>query len=181
MKILIIGASGSGSTTLAKKIGDQFSFSHLDVDDYYWKKTTPPYQKKVSPSLRRENHYKDFNASEDAIVSGSLVSWGNEWLTLFDLTVFIKIDPSIRMQRLKDREMERYGSQLQSNDLIKKQSADFLAWARQYDDPQFEGRSIKIQQDWINQLSGKILTIDGALPLREKMEIISNEIKCISK
>ena len=39
MKILIFGASGSGTTTLGKEIEKITDFTHLDVDDYYWKKT----------------------------------------------------------------------------------------------------------------------------------------------
>ncbi|BDD11489.1 hypothetical protein FUAX_39210 (plasmid) [Fulvitalea axinellae] len=42
MKILIFGASGSGTTTLGKEIAKRAKFTHLDADDYYWKPTNPP-------------------------------------------------------------------------------------------------------------------------------------------
>lgn len=38
MKILIFGASGSGTTPLGEAIGQGINFKHLDVDTYYWKK-----------------------------------------------------------------------------------------------------------------------------------------------
>ena len=55
MKILIFGASGSGTTTLASEIETKTGFKHLDVDDYYWKKTNPPYQEKIPLTERNEN------------------------------------------------------------------------------------------------------------------------------
>lgn len=39
MKVLLFGASGAGTTTLAQKISENNSIKHLDVDDYYWQKT----------------------------------------------------------------------------------------------------------------------------------------------
>lgn len=35
MKILIFGASGAGTTTLAKEIAEQTGIKDLDLDDYY--------------------------------------------------------------------------------------------------------------------------------------------------
>ena len=53
MKILIFGASGSGTTTLGKEIEKRTDFTHLDIDDYYWKKTTSN-KKKIKTILKRK-------------------------------------------------------------------------------------------------------------------------------
>ena len=55
MKILIFGASGAGTTTVGKNLAEILDYIHLDVDDYYWEKTTPPFQVKISldPKERR--------------------------------------------------------------------------------------------------------------------------------
>ena len=47
MNILIFGASGSGITTLGKELEKHTDFVHLDVDDYYWEQTLPPFLEKV--------------------------------------------------------------------------------------------------------------------------------------
>lgn len=47
MKILLFGASGSGITIFGNEIEKRIDFKHLDVDDYYWKKATPPFQVKI--------------------------------------------------------------------------------------------------------------------------------------
>ncbi len=58
MKLLIIGASGSGTTTLGKALSEVTDFTHLDVDYYYWKPTNPPFQEKKLVTERQENLQK---------------------------------------------------------------------------------------------------------------------------
>jgi len=36
--IIVFGASGSGTTTLAKELARVLNFAHFDADDYYWQK-----------------------------------------------------------------------------------------------------------------------------------------------
>lgn len=181
MKILIFGASGSGTTTLGREIETHTDFVHLDVDDYYWKKTEPPFQEKIPLTVRNENLKTDFNRNENIIVSGSMVSWGKEWKTAFDLAVFISLKNSIRMKRLKNREIERYGNKLLKDEKVQRDSNAFLEWACQYDNPNFEGRSLKLHSEWIKLLSSKVLRIDGALDLNHNMSTVVDEIKPLQK
>lgn len=177
MKILIIGASGSGTTTLGKALSVTTSFKHLDVDDYYWEDTNPPFQEKISLAERNENLMNDFKKHENVIISGSLVSWGKAWQTAFDLAIFVTLDKDIRMQRLKQREHERYGEKLHTDLKLKETSTAFLAWATQYDDPNFTGRSIKIHRDWLALLSCETLMIDSSLPLEINVSKVLQKIR----
>lgn len=42
--IHIYGASGSGTTTLAKYICEKLNYVVMDTDDYFWRPTNPPYK-----------------------------------------------------------------------------------------------------------------------------------------
>ncbi len=75
---------------------------------------------------RNENLKVDFEQFENVIVSGSMVSWGKEWETSFDLTIFIRLDNEERMKRLKKREVERYGGKLLTDKNIQQNSKAFL-------------------------------------------------------
>jgi len=161
MKILIIGGSGSGTTTLGRELADVIEFQHLDVDDYYWKPTDPPFQHKVAMAVRAENLRNDFEKYENVIVSGSLVSWTGNWQTVFDLIVFVTLDKEIRIKRLEQREVERYGDKLQTDPKIKETSEAFLDWATRYDDFKFTGRSIKIHRDWLASVSCEVVEVDS--------------------
>ena len=177
MKILVFGASGSGTTTLSREIEKNSDFKHLDVDNYYWKRTEPPFQEKMLFAKRNENLKSDFDKHKNAIVSGSMVSWGKEWETSFDLAVFIYLENEKRIARLKEREIERYGEKLSTDKKIQHNSEAFLEWANQYENPSFEGRSLKIHNDWIESLNCKVLRMDGALALNVKVEMVLNEIE----
>ena len=177
MKILIFGASGSGTTTLGIEIEKQTQFKHLDADYYYWKKTNPPFQEKVELQERNKHLKADFNRFENLVISGSLVSWGKEWETSFDLAIFIRLENQLRMDRLKRREEERYGARLIADKAIRETSKAFLEWANQYENPHCDGRSLKTHKNWMKLLNCKTLTIDGKAALKDKIDIVLNEIE----
>lgn len=93
MKILIFGASGSGTTTLAHHFSLQSEFHHLDSDDYYWLKSEPPFEQKRNPEERNHKLTADFNLHQNIVVSGPVLSWDEQFFHLFDLVVFF-MDPS---------------------------------------------------------------------------------------
>ncbi|CAM1340065.1 AAA family ATPase [Tenacibaculum amylolyticum] len=180
MRIIIFGASGSGTTTLAKTLAEKLNWTHLDADNYYWEKTTPPFQKKVAKQKRNKNLQEDFLKSNQVIVSGSLATWESYWNTAFDLGVFLRIPAPIRMERLLKREEALYGEQLLHNPEIIANSKAFLDWAAQYDDPLFTGRSITQHKKWIEKLSCKVIELTGDLTNEERMGIVINNILSIS-
>jgi len=179
MKILIFGASGSGTTTLGTEIEKRTSFMHLDVDNYYWQKTDPPFQEKIALTERNTMLKADFEKHENVIISGSMVSWGKQWETSFDLAIFIRLNNNERMERLKKRETERYGEKLLTDKKTQRNSKDFLEWARQYEDPNFDGRSFKVHNDWIELLDCKTLRINGEMSLKNKTEKVISQIKTL--
>lgn len=177
MKVLIFGASGSGTTTLGREIRKRTEFVHLDADDYYWRKTNPPYQEKIPLPERNERLKVDFNKNEHVIISGSLVSWGKEWETLFDLAIFIYLDNDIRMERLKKREFDRYGEKLLTDKIRQQNFNAFIEWAGEYENPAFKGRSLKVHNYWIKLLDCGVLRVDGATPLEKKVDNVISVIE----
>ncbi|MEO9870293.1 AAA family ATPase [Ekhidna sp.] len=177
MKIHIFGASGSGTTTLANELADKLNYVHLDADEYYWRKTNPPFQEKIPLSERSNTLQLDFQKNVNVIVSGSLVTWGDYWVSAFDLAIFLLIPSEVRMRRLSKREQERYGDQLINDHTIADNSQAFLEWARKYDDPSFDGRSIKQHQDWIKKLTCKTLKITGDTSIEKRIQLVRESIK----
>lgn len=176
MKIHIFGASGSGATTLGKQLSLQLGWKHLDADDYYWEKTNPPFQTKIPLTAGNASITQAFEAHESVIISGSMVSWGKQWESAFDLAVFLYLPPEIRMERLRNRETERYGKLLQTDEPTISSSKAFLAWAAKYDDPDFEGRSLTIHNQWIKKLTCPVLRIEGDTTVSERVALVLDEI-----
>ncbi|MTI32371.1 AAA family ATPase [Xanthovirga aplysinae] len=172
MKIIVFGASGSGTTTLSQSLAQKLNWIHLDTDEYYWAKTETPFQTKIPLEIRNENLKKDFESYNSIIVSGSLVSWGEYWNNVFDLGVFLHLPQDIRMERLIKREQKRYGENLITDIQIKTNSNAFLAWAKKYDDESFIGRNIIQHKKWIELLKCECLKIQGDLTNEQRMNIV---------
>ena len=177
MKIIIFGASGSGTTTLARSLSQQLDWVHLDADDYYWVKTDIPFQTKQPKEVRNKNLKRDFEVTENVLVSGSLLTWGEYWNSAFDLGVLLRLPHAIRMKRLRHREQERYGEKLQSDIKIKTKHEAFLAWAAKYDDVSFDGRSITQHKNWIKLLTCETIEIEGDLTNDARMNMVIEKIK----
>jgi adenylate kinase family enzyme len=62
--IHILGASGSGTTTLGKAICERYGYTHLDTDDFFWLPTDPKFTMKREPSERRRLLSKAIDKAE---------------------------------------------------------------------------------------------------------------------
>jgi adenylate kinase family enzyme len=69
MRVLITGASGSGTTTLARALSGPLGSVAVDADDYYWLPTDPPYREKRAREVRLRMILDAVDAAPDAVVS----------------------------------------------------------------------------------------------------------------
>ena len=105
--IHIFGASGSGTSTLARAISDRTGYVFLDSDDYLWMPTDPQYTTKRPSGERVALLNMDLDRTENAVLSGSLVGWGDPLMGRFTLAVRLVVPHDVRMERLMRREQER--------------------------------------------------------------------------
>ena len=131
-RILITGASGSGTTTLGRALATRLRCAFYDADDYYWLPTDPPFRCKQDPAIRASRLLQALQNATPTVLAGSILSWGVELEDSFSLIVFLTVPAEIRVVRLREREIQRFG-------LV---DPAFLAWAAQYDAGTLEGRSL---------------------------------------
>jgi adenylate kinase family enzyme len=158
MRILITGASGSGSSTLGSALAAQMECVFLDTDDYYWIPTDPPFQVKQDYARRLQHILRDLTAPT-AVIAGSIMNWGTPLEDCFSLVVFLTVPAEIRVARLTQREQKRFGH------------ADpvFLAWAAQYDEGRLDGRSRQRHERWLEQRRCPVLRIDGDTSVQDRL------------
>lgn len=164
-RIHIFGASGAGTTTLAKAICAQTGFTHLDSDDYLWAPTDPPFTTKRTPEERLALLGRDLDAAEHVVLSGSLVGWGDPLIPQFTLALRLVTPTDVRLARLEKREFERFGSRIREGGDMYEAHLAFLAWAAAYDEAGPEMRSVRQHDHWQKQLRCRLLTLDGTLPV----------------
>lgn len=176
MKILIMGASSAGSTTLGKALSAHTGYPYFDTDDYFWIKSAVPYTVRRDREDRIQMLTNDVTANPCHIVGGSLVSWGDQWLHHFDLVVFLYLPPEVRMQRLKDREHERYGDLIFTDPERIRLYNEFVAWAESYDTVAHTGRSIKVHEEWLSRVTCPVLRINGDTTVQERVDRVLEKI-----
>lgn len=153
MRILITGASGSGTSTLAAALAGRLGARFLDSDDYFWLPGDPPFTRRRPPDERLARILADLATDGHAVVSGAVDGWGRILEDSFDLVIFLWVPTPVRMARLERREIQRFG----------RVNAEFLAWAAQYDAGTAEGRSLERQTAWLDARHCAVLRLHGEL------------------
>lgn len=163
MLVHITGASGSGTTTTGKALALELDCVFLDTDNYFWLPTEPPYRTKRPEAERSALLLSDIQqAGGVAVVSGSVSGWGAEVEDALDFVVFLYLDAPIRLERLRQREIARFG----------KVDPAFLEWASQYDAGPPEGRSLAKQRAWLAARSCPTLQLEGDLTTQARLNRI---------
>ncbi|HYE20601.1 MAG TPA: AAA family ATPase, partial [Tepidisphaeraceae bacterium] len=109
-RIHLTGASGSGTTTLGRALGQRLGLAHLDTDDFYWLPTDPPYQAARPMPDRLARLEAALDVELGWVLSGSLAGWGDPLLERFEAVVFLAVPVKERLRRLEARERARYGA-----------------------------------------------------------------------
>lgn len=174
--IHIFGASGSGTTTLGKCLSERLGYKFMDTDDYFWLPTDPRFTVKRPIAERIELMINDIKSNDNVVISGSLVDWGDALIPYFTLAIRLETEQELRINRLKQRETERFGSRIDEGGDMYEQHMRFIEWAKAYDNGGADIRS-KVKHDiWEKTLSCKLICLNGADCLDDNFRKIVYEI-----
>lgn len=168
-RIHIMGASGSGTSTLGKALAEVLPHNSLDTDDYFW---ISKFTKQRSIPDRIEMLKNDLSCSKQWVLSGAVVKWGECLESYFDLVIFLWVPTEIRLERLQQREINRYGEEVLPGGSKYEQSQAFLEWATLYDNAGVEVRSKVLHEKWMAGLSCPILRIEGDYSVEECVTMV---------
>ncbi len=175
-RIHIFGASGSGVSTLGKSLADHFAIPFFDADDYYWKKTDPPFQEANPPETRFSLLSNELSKSNDWIVSGSLLSWGDSLKHDFTHAIYLYIPKEERLRRIKSREKIRFGDRILPGGDMYEGHTKFIDWAMQYDEGLASGRSKPRHEAWIKTLECPLIRMEEVLSEKEILNKLLTQI-----
>jgi adenylate kinase family enzyme len=177
-RIHILGASGSGTTTLGRALAVECSCPHLDTDDFFWLPTDPPYQQVRARQERQQLLGKALAKSPSWVLSGSLCGWGDLFISSFDLVVFLYIPRDLRMRRLQEREVARYGQEaVQPGGSRHEAYTAFLAWAASYDEGDLTLRSRRLHEAWLQQLTCPVVRLEGGMPTAKQVDTVCRTLR----
>lgn len=175
--INIFGSSGSGSTTLAKTIASEFEYKFIDVDDYLWQKTDPPFTKRNTNKIACKLITEELKDELPAVISGSLVGIADELKPRIDLFVYINLDKEIRIKRIKEREIVRFGKRVLPGGDLYEQHLSFLQWVSEYENNPETQRSRRQHLLWLDDVTKPVLKITDELTIEELLKLVKPFIR----
>ncbi|MEA2789115.1 MAG: hypothetical protein QOG73_1521 [Acetobacteraceae bacterium] len=166
-RIHILGAPGSGTSTLGAALAWRLGVPHTDADILYWLPTDPPF---TTPRPRQERQallLRTLPFTESWVFSGAGTRWTVPLEPHSQLVVFLRLDPAVRMTRLRRREAARYGERILSNGDMAAINAMFIAWAEAYDTAGSSRHGLLTHEAWLADQSAPVLRLNSQAPVGE--------------
>lgn len=179
MYVNIFGASGSGVTTLGNVISQKLGCPYFDSDHYFWLPAQVPFTERRPPQERNALINLEMAGFDSWILGGSVINWHNSWQ--FDLSVFLYIPQELRLNRLKQREYERYGDIIHTDKERNRLYKEFISWAKNYDGLITTSRSLHAHKNWMNDLKTPLLVIEGDTSVEERLKLVLDMIEKLKR
>ncbi|WP_339472053.1 ATP-binding protein [Pseudomonas sp. EL_65y_Pfl1_R83] len=180
MRIYITGASCAGVTTLGQNLATRLDVRQVDVDDYYWMPTDPPFTTKRPPA-DRVSLMQQALGKDDWVLSGSCMGWGDALIADAELIVFVVTPTPVRLERLAAREKENFGGRIAPGGDMYQIHEAFREWASQYDDPNFSGRNRAWHEAWLSRQVASVLRVDGMSSAERMAEDVVQAVSRMSR
>lgn len=175
-KIYVFGASGTGSTTLGKSVAAALRLVHVDVDDHFWAPANLPFSLKRSPG-ERVSSMSGALGEKGWVLSGACHGWNGELVKQADLIVFMTLSTPLR---LHSREKARFGKRVTEGGDMFQIHLDFIQWAKGYDNPNFNGRNIGMDERWLAAQTKPICRVNSECSPEDAVQTVMKELSAVS-
>ena len=78
-RVAIVGASGSGTSTLGLALAARLRHPHVDADTLFWLPTDPPFTTRRPRDERQALLFQSLPVAGQWVFSGSAVEWRHRW------------------------------------------------------------------------------------------------------
>ncbi|CNI17697.1 Uncharacterised protein [Yersinia massiliensis] len=170
--IHLLGASGSGTTSVGRQLEKLSGIRHFDTDSFYWQDSSVPYSYPRPESDRKKLLLEALPESGAWVLSGSLCGWGDFLIPRFNLVIWLRVDQNLRMERLRKRETERYGSAIYPGGNMWQKSQIFLNWAEAYDSDVEVSRNAQKHADWLKKIPCPVFIVPNNDAFEETVNVI---------
>lgn len=175
-RLYLTGASCAGVSTLGAALKETCQVPQIDVDDFYWLPTDPPFTCKRPPEDRlrliAQEQARAEGREEGWVLTGSFDGWGDALIAKVDLIIFVDTPTPIRLARLEAREAQRHGARIAQGGDMHAAHLAFRDWAARYDDPAFTGRNRARHLRWLAQQTAPVCHLDGSRPLEDLRDAV---------
>lgn len=171
-----MGASGSGTTTLARAIALEFGYHHIDIDDIFWERTNPPFTTPRPVEIRIALLNEILVSYPKNVISGAFTNWGDQFKPHIDLFIYMHLPVEIRLERIQKREFHRFGSRIRPGGDMYQQHLDFLDWVKTYETGDQTVRSMRQHLAWLHDVSAPIIRITEPMSVEELLSLVKTRL-----
>lgn len=168
--ILICGLNGCGKSTVGRALAKEIGFHFIDNENLYFSRTAAnePY---TSPKSRDEVEkllFSEVQEHDNFVFAAVKGDYGEKVIPFYKYVVLIEVPKEIRLQRLRNRSYEKFGSRmLAGGDLYEHEESFFTM---------VESRPEDYVKNWVKNLNCFIITLDGTKPVKENVDFIIEQL-----
>lgn len=173
--IYVMGASGTGTSSLGKLIKENFDVNLIESDELTMYITDPPFKFPRPQDVRIKLLESKMNKSKVNVIVGSINEWGNAVIERADILIFLYESTEIREERIKEREEKRFGKKLIENNDVANNYSNFIKWTKMYDSFD-EPRSLKKHRNIYDSFHGTRFFFGNSESTEEIFSAIKSDI-----
>ena len=187
--IMIFGLNGAGKSTLAHALAKRLGCMEIDSEDYYFPEQrasrlqsledgnaacaeapgTIPFSVSRTKAEAQQAMLTDIEKSPCFVLAGVGVNWDDAILSRIRLAVRLEVPPEERLERIKNRELRRFGERvLPGGDMYARQT-EFRKMVISRDEAALDEDAKK--------LPCPVIRLDGRRPTDENIAEIIKHIK----
>jgi adenylate kinase family enzyme len=176
-RIHVIGAAGTGKTTLGRALAVALRVPHFDMDDYYHVPTEPPFQQQRTPEEFCVLLDRDVAPLESWVVTGGVLTWQPPPARSFTTIVFLRLPQEIRLDRIRRREQARYGDRISPGGDMEESHRSFMEWAKGYDDNSAKGtNTLLLHEDRLREATCPVVRLADPMDPSEAVRRVLDHV-----
>lgn len=106
-----------------------------------------------------------------------MAGWGRHPVLEFSLVVFLILPADVRLERLRLREAQRFGSRILPGGDMEDNFRSFMAWTAGYDSGASEGtNNLPRHEEYVKNLACPILRIERPMATSEQVARVLNSL-----
>ncbi|MDY3245052.1 MAG: AAA family ATPase [Candidatus Limiplasma sp.] len=169
--IQVCGLNGCGKSTLGRALAQKIGFHFIDNEELFFTRNAAdePYQNPRSRAEVEKILMEEVRKHGDFVLAAVRGNYGKEILPLYRYTVLMEVPKEIRMERIRNRSFQKFGSRMrEGGELYEQEEAFFRTAASRPED---------YAAAWTRMLDCPVLSVDGTRPVDENVEWIVRQMK----
>ena len=169
--IQVCGLNGCGKSTLGRALAQKIGFHFIDNEELFFTRNAAdePYQNPRSRAEVEKLPMEEVRKHGDFVLAAVRGDYGKEILPLYRYAVLMEVPKEIRMERIRNRSFQKFGSRMRAGGELYEQEEAFFRTAA--------SRPEDYAAAWTRTLDCPVLSVDGTRPVDENVEWIVRQMK----